>query len=610
MPIIGIIASAANVSVVYNYAVAGADGTLYLSSDAISWDVKPIDQGYVRGAAEAGYYVDYINNTLYGNNGVGTATSTDGLTWTFQKSNLVDIQDAVYANNQYVMVSNRGELATSPDFSVWTYRTIPNYARDLYGIDYGNGTYVAAGNEGAIYTSTDAITWTDRSTGVTTEYFRDVIYANNLWVAVGFKASDAGLIRTSTDAVSWTARTPATGATAAREIKSITYGNGYYVTTVYGATSSQYSTDGITWTVGTNIATDYTDTWKVVYKNSKFVLSGGSRTIWTSTDGVTWTSIVDAMPSGYAPVYDITWNGTRWIFATEGEPTALDNIVTSTDLVTFTANTSSVIWNRPEISALGYFNGIYIAGGNNSAYGEPAYLVTSTDGLTWTTRNPQLSTRGARDIAYGNSTYVLVATGGLVSTSTDAVTWTNRTSGTTSNLTSAIYAGSQFVIGGNSGAIRTSTDGITWTTRTSTFSTVNINDLAYGTSTYVAVGANGRIASSTDAVTWTSRTSNFSTTAINGVIFGNEFVAVGATAKVATSTDGITWTTRTSAISSNYNLLKVSYKNGVYVTVGSITSSNIANNLAYYQTSTDGITWTQRELPTSAENAMNVTIGL
>jgi photosystem II stability/assembly factor-like uncharacterized protein len=60
------------------------------------------------------------------------------------------------------------------------------------------------------------------------------------------------------------------------------------------------------------------------------------------------------------------------------------------------------------------------------------------------------------------------ATGsGTILTSTDATTWTSRTSGTTRRLTELTYANSIFIIVGESGTILTSSDGITWTARTS-----------------------------------------------------------------------------------------------------------------------------------------------
>ena len=86
---------------------------------------------------------------------------------------------------------------------------------------------------------------------------------------------------------------------------------------------------------------------------------------------------------------------------------------------------------------------------------------------------------------------------------------------------------------GLSGKIATSTDGITWTQRTSSFGTSIINGVTYGQGMFAAVGNSGKIATSTDGVNWTRRTSGFGTSIINGVTYGQGmFVAVGDWGKV------------------------------------------------------------------------------
>ena len=87
--------------------------------------------------------------------------------------------------------------------------------------------------------------------------------------------------------------------------------------------------------------------------------------------------------------------------------------------------------------------------------------------------------------------------------------WTNRTSGATT-LRSVTYSETLnlFVAVGSGGAILTSSDGISWTRRTSGTS----NDLYSVTYSeilglFVVVGSGGKNITSTDAITWSSRTS-------------------------------------------------------------------------------------------------------
>jgi hypothetical protein len=161
----------------------------------------------------------------------------------------------------------------------------------------------------------------------------------------------------------------------------------------------------------------------------------------------------------------------------------------------------------------------------------------------WTFSNPLAYTNSIRGIAYGNAVYVYVGIGGSVATSTDAITWTARSSGTTSGLIPAIY-GTVFVAAGGGGDLRTSTNGITWTARTSGTTSI-IYALTYGNGVYVYGGTGGVLATSTDAITWTARTSG-TTSSILALTYGNGlYVAAGTGGNLRTSTDGITWTSRT-----------------------------------------------------------------
>ena len=63
--------------------------------------------------------------------------------------------------------------------------------------------------------------------------------------------------------------------------------------------------------------------------------------------------------------------------------------------------------------------------------------------------------------------FVAVGNSGTLLTSSDGITWTSRTSGTTKSLNGITYANNSFMTVGESGTILTSSDGTTWTSRTS-----------------------------------------------------------------------------------------------------------------------------------------------
>ena len=87
--------------------------------------------------------------------------------------------------------------------------------------------------------------------------------------------------------------------------------------------------------------------------------------------------------------------------------------------------------------------------------------------------------------------------GGALATSTDAITWTARTSGTSNNINSIIYVNGIYVYAGDGGVLRTSTDAITWTASTSG-TTSWIQSITYGNGLYVYVGLGAAIATSTN----------------------------------------------------------------------------------------------------------------
>ena len=102
-------------------------------------------------------------------------------------------------------------------------------------------------------------------------------------------------------------------------------------------------------------------------------------------------------------------------------------------------------------------------------------IASSTDGVTWTTRNSVTSTNTMYSIAYGNAAYVAVGQAGQIVSSTDSITWASRTSGTTRSLYNVLHNGTVFLAMANAAATANgsnnpnawvSTDGTTWTATT------------------------------------------------------------------------------------------------------------------------------------------------
>ena len=200
------------------------------------------------------------------------------------------------------------------------------------------------------------------------------------------------------------------------------------------------------------------------------------------------------------------------------------------------------------------------------------------------------------DVFYHQNVDTVVAVGSPSGTSifysTDGgESWTQATNPTGSSLNKVTWAGKWVAVGAG-GTILSSTDAITWTSRTSGTASA-LNDVVGDGTQYIAVGAGGAITRSADGDTWSLRTSGVAG-AMNSVTAGptNHFIAVGVanTSLNATrSTDGgLTWTAQAIiGTSTSFNNIVYNGTIGAYY-VGASTTG--AANLAAY--STNGTSWT------------------
>ena len=113
-----------------------------------------------------------------------------------------------------------------------------------------------------------------------------------------------------------------------------------------------------------------------------------------------------------------------------------------------------------------------------SSNSNKTFTLDPYDNLSYSTTYKTRVTTGVKDTA-GNAlssqyetssgfktipgVFVAVANAGYIITSSDGTTWTSRTSGTTNNLNGVTYGNSKFMIVGNSGTTLTSSDGTSWT---------------------------------------------------------------------------------------------------------------------------------------------------
>jgi hypothetical protein len=212
-------------------------------------------------------------------------------------------------------------------------------------------------------------------------------------------------------------------------------------------------------------------------------------------------------------------------------------------------------------------------------------ILTSPDGIVWTTRKTGPSSEALQGVAWSGSALVVTsASYGMVYRSTDGVNWISVSNAAPQALLDITWGNGQFVAVGYSGTVVTSPDGLTWTSH-ATPTTANLVSVVWSGTQYVATGI-GTILTSPDGSTWTARVSPTSNE-INEVAWsGVRFVGAVNTGEVVTSTDGVTWALQ--ATGTSHRLNAILWTGSKFIAVG---------DFGTVLTSADGLTWTDHSIP-------------
>jgi hypothetical protein len=231
--------------------------------------------------------------------------------------------------------------------------------------------FVAVGYSGELFTSPDAVNWTSRTSGFSTSIIHDIAYSSSLGMLVAVGAG--GKVGRSTDGgVTWTT--------------SIAIPNAYNQfaldwspTLGVFASSGQFgaiytSSDGITWTSRYNTGNSQNGmVW--IPELSKFVTAGSSGSWYTSNNGTSWTNTYNS-----ANVYAVTWSPSLSRILGVG----LDGYCIYTpDATSGTFSSGGTIMG----GVTGYSVAWSAAAGKFIAVGASGKIATSPTGIsgTWTT---------------------------------------------------------------------------------------------------------------------------------------------------------------------------------------------------------------------------------
>lgn len=543
----------------------------------------------------------HINSFVHGGGqfvGVGGSgeiiTSPDGATWTSRESGIQDsLARVVYDGTRFIAISGT-TLLTSSDGILWTKQTVPAILNDIAA---GNNLLVAiaapagTGQPYRLMASPDGITWTSSDSAA--QPMR-ILFTNGVFVAV----DTSGDALSSTDGLTWTT-------TPLPDIGTTPYfaaGNGSFLVSL--GTKTYLSNNGTTWREVTSHPVDPGSPITLVVPNLQGGVAGSTmgfaggyfyiqqnryaadpyRT-YRSADGETWEAVslpfnadLSTLASGGGVVV-----GTELTTFYVGPNPASYAIYSSSDGLiwtnrsTYATNTgTSLVYGLGRFFSSGQvssdaltwvstpFEPTHAAGdlvfrvsskftvtGNSStiinANGVTSVAV-SADGLTSLPVDVKMAT--PRSVAFGAGHYVFVGDSGNVSSSTDGLTWTAGTSGTTNDLQAVIFAFSRFVAIGSKGTLVTSPDGVTWTVQ-NTSTTIDFLSAAAG-SDRIVVGTTGS-AAAVPALTLSGNvTVQIAATRRSDALiwFDGEFTSVeqnplndyNGSISFARSTDGSTWT--------------------------------------------------------------------
>jgi hypothetical protein len=142
-------------------------------------------------------------------------------------------------------------------------------------------------------------------------------------------------------------------------------------------------------------------------------------------------------------------------------------------------------WRSP-LSPGDGLNAVVYGNGTFAAMSEDGAILTSPDGVTWTSANPRIPAH-LNGVTCGNGRFVAVGSGGTILTSPDGRAWTTRNRGIGADLNGVTYGNGRFVAVGGGGTILTSPDGMTWISR-NPGTALDLSEVTYGNGSFVTVG--------------------------------------------------------------------------------------------------------------------------
>lgn len=426
-------------------------------------------------------------------------------------------------------------------------------------------TFLALITPAMAFTHEDVVALKVLSPQPTASTLNDAVALGNTIVAVG----QSGVAVKSTDGgFRWRAMDRLVSSSGPTDMYGIATDGTRVVTAGVGLAMS---TDLQTWTRGTWPGGFRID---IAYGAGTFVAVGRVPNVILSVDGLTWTQA--DLPEGTINLESIVF--AQGHFVAGGAGGKLMRSANGTD------------WEvgRAGEEGDGWFRDVAFANGRFFAYGDGGLFYTSADGLSWTSE----TLTGIEQVrAYHNGFYI----SSRQKRGTDYAALTESAINALGNTGATLVVGDHLVTVGWHGVVGTSPDGITWTNRSDQLGE-RFSSIAFGNGLFVMVdGASNRLLTSPGGKFWTQRFESVHSLRTNVAFGGGAFSLLTVEKTCVRSVDGIHWEETDVVMPFISDTRGLHYLNGRFVTVGN--SGGIAS-------STDGgLTWETHDVGTDARLA-------
>ena len=250
------------------------------------------------------------------------------------------------------------------------------------------------------------------------------------------------------------------------------------------------------------------------------------------------------------------------------------------------------------LSDVTYGQSLYVAVGQTST------ILTSPDGVTWTSRSAPTSMSLIDDIAFANGVFVAcgLATNPIIY-SADGITWSIGSGPSPATAKGVAYGNSKWVVVA-SGAVYISTNnGVSWTTTISIAALNNVTSLSFANGYFIASTSTPTLVRSSDGLTWTDVTPSGAGQFVDITFVRPYYVALDVTGQIFISEDGTSWTKTRDADGDTWKT--ITSGDGMMVAVA---SSSGGDNVI---TSINGTEWIRRSgIPNYAWNGSGFGNGL